>query len=68
MPIRPTVTDCVDAAVDTMQLTPRDAVSDRSRSQTGGFELLSRGNSVLSLRNLRHLKIGRVDFLTHVGT
>jgi hypothetical protein len=62
------VTYCVDAAVETMQLPARNAVSDRPRSQAGGFELPPRNNSVLSPRDSRHFEIRRVDFLTHVGT
>jgi len=68
VPTRSAVTYGVDAAVETMQLPARDAVPDRSRSQTGGFELTPRGDSVLSPRDSRHLEIGRVDFWTHVGT
>jgi hypothetical protein len=59
---------CVDAAVNAMQLPPRDTVPDRSRSQSSTLELPPRDDSVLSLRDSRDLEIGRVDFLTHVGT
>jgi hypothetical protein len=58
----------VDATVDAMQLSACDAVSDRSRPQTGGFELPPREDTVLSFGDPRHFGIGRVDFLTHVGT
>jgi hypothetical protein len=58
----------VDTAVDAVQLSACDAVSDRSRSQTGGFELPPREDAVLSFGDPRYLGIGRVDFLTHVGT
>ena len=62
------MTHCVDAAVDTVQLPTRDAVSNRSRSQTRPFELSPRYEPMLPPSNLRYLDIGRVDFLTHVGT
>jgi hypothetical protein len=58
----------VDAAVEAVQLSTSHAISYRPRSQTGAFELPPRDDSVLSLRDSRHLKIGRVAFLTHVGT
>jgi hypothetical protein len=54
--------------VEAVQLPAREAVSDRSGSQTGTFELMPRNDSVLSSRDLRCTVIGGVDFLTHVGT
>ena len=68
MPAWSAVTHCVDAAVYAVQLSAADAVSYRPRPQAGGFELPPRDDSVLSPRDPRHLKIGHVDFLTHVGT
>lgn len=59
---------CVDASVETVELPTREAVSDRSRSQTSAFQLPPRNDPMLSSRDSRHLEIGRVDFLTHVGT
>jgi len=51
-----------------MQLPTRDAISNRSCSQTGPFELPPREDAMLSGSDPCNLKIGRVDFLTHVGT
>jgi hypothetical protein len=62
------VADGVDAAVDAMQMSTRDAVSDCACSQTGTLELMPRDDPVLSSRDHRRTVIGRVDFLTHVGT
>jgi hypothetical protein len=68
VPARGAMSHRVDAAVDAVQMPTRDAISDRPRSQTCTFELPPRNDSVLSLRDPRHLEIGCVDFLTHVGT
>jgi len=54
--------------VDAVQLPTLNAVSDRSRPQIRAFKLPPRDDPMLSPRNPRHLKIGRVAFLTHVGT
>lgn len=62
------MTHRVDAAVNAVQLPSLATVSNRPCSQAGAFELPPRDNSMLSLGDPRHLEIGRVAFLTHVGT
>jgi hypothetical protein len=39
----------------------------RPPSRAGAFELLPCDDPVLSRGDFRHLQIGRVDFMTHVG-
>jgi hypothetical protein len=68
MPARRAVFDGVDAAVNAVQLPSLDTVSNRPCPQASAFELPPRDKSMLTLRDSRHLKIGRVAFLTHVGT
>jgi hypothetical protein len=59
---------CVDAAVDAVELASIDAIANRPRSQTHVFELPPRRHTVLPRGDSRHCNIGRVAFLTHVGT
>ncbi|MDQ3725259.1 MAG: hypothetical protein M3335_05125 [Actinomycetota bacterium] len=60
--------DGIDAAMDAVELTAINAVSDRSRSQPSRFELSPRNHAMLPRREFRHLGILSVAFLTHVGT
>jgi hypothetical protein len=57
----------VNAAVEAMQLPPLDTVSDCPRPQASAFELSPNGRPMLSLRDLRYLRIRGVAFLSHVG-
>ena len=58
----------VDGAVEAMELPPLNAVSYRPRPQPRAFKLPPRDDPMLSLCDFRHLEIGGVGFLTHVGT
>jgi hypothetical protein len=60
--------DGVDAAVDAVQLPSRNSIPNRPRSQASGFKLLPRYRTMLAPGDSRHREIGRVEFLTHVGT
>jgi len=59
---------CVDALVDAVELAPINAIANRPRTQTHVFELPPRSHTMLSRGDSRHCNIGRVAFLTHVGT
>jgi hypothetical protein len=58
----------VDALVDAMELASVDSVTYSPCTQTGAFELPPRHHNVLPRGDPRHLRIGCVAFLTHVGT
>jgi hypothetical protein len=62
------MTDGVDAAVDAVKLAIGDSTPDRPRAQTSRFKLPPRYRAMLTPGDSRHLSIGRVEFLTHVGT
>lgn len=58
----------VDAVVDAVELAAISAIANRSRTQTRVFELPPRSHTMLPRGDSRHCNIGRVAFLTHVGT
>jgi len=60
--------DRVDAAMDAVQLSAVDSVSNRPRAQARGFELSARNYSVLPSSEGGNLGVGGVAFLTHLGT
>jgi hypothetical protein len=60
--------DGVDAAVNAMELPSCDAIPNRPRAHTSRFELPSRYRTMLARGGSRDLGVGRVEFLTHVGT
>jgi hypothetical protein len=60
--------DGVDPAMDAMELSSIHAIADSASAQASAFKLLPRRRPMLPRRNSRHFKIGRVAFLTHVGT
>lgn len=62
------VADGVDALVDSVELAAINAIANRPRTQTHVFELPPRSHTMLSRGDSRHCDIGRVAFLTHVGT
>jgi hypothetical protein len=62
------VADGVDASVDAVETAARNSIPNRSRTQTSGFELPARYRTMLAPGDPRYLRIGRVEFLTHVGT
>jgi len=62
------VADGVDALVDAVQLSTVYAISYCASAQARHFELPPRRHAMLPRSDPRHLNIGRVAFLTHVGT
>ena len=62
------VADGVDAAVDAVELATCDSIADGPRSQASAFDLRSRSYTMLAIGDSGDLSVGRVEFLTHVGT
>jgi hypothetical protein len=60
------MTDCVDAAVEAVQLPSTDTERDPFGSETRVFKLTSSSYSMLARSNRSHVCICRVAFCVHM--